>query len=847
MSILKRFVLKDLSLNKKRTIVTIIGIILSTALICAVSGMVTSFYKTLLEYEKNANGNFHVSIYDMEPKDVERLKKNDEIENFFYFYKQKGYSKLEESQNEYKPYLCLLGFDKASLNTLKLVEGRLPENDNEILISYHILSNGKVKYEIGDTINLQVSDRKSGEYSLFQSNPYDEEVKENLEEKYSKEFKIVGIISRPNNIIEPYSAPGFTVVTLDNDFSSSSSENITVGFRYKDSKNYKEKTEKILNMTNNKYVCEYNTGLLRAEGSALSNSTMSMLYSVAGVVIAIIIISSVFVIKNSFSISITEKIRQYGILSSIGATSKQIKKNVLFEGFVLGVIAIPLGILGGVFAVFVLIHLINYILADSLNGIEFIYSVPLLPILFSVIFASITIYFSTIFSARKASKISPIEAIRSNTEIKISSKKIKSSKIIKSLFKVGGDISYKNLKRNKRKYRSTVISLIVSVAIFISLSSFLDFGFKMSNEYYKELKYNLLLYAGGVQTNDNEQIATTFKDISKLDNIESYSISKIKNCIISNSYLSDFGKQYYSTGEEGEQFETIIAISDETYKEFVEEIGGKIEDYEGKAILIDNTTFFYNSKKKNGNLYNIKDGENIKLREFTETKDDELIRGENINIEIAKRTEKRPMGVEGTGIIVSDSTMEKLKNYKISNMYIMSNNTEKLSEDIKNLINSDEKYSKDVRVYDYEESRKSENAMVLVVSIFLYGFITVISLIAVTNIFNTITTNMNLRQKEFAMLKSVGMTKGEFNRMIKLESIFYGSKSLIIGIPIGVIGSYFVYKAFSEGMDMAYKLPITAIILSIVFVFLIVGLIMKYSLDKINKQNIIETIRKENI
>ena len=150
-------------------------------------------------------------------------------------------------------------------------------------------------------------------------------------------------------------------------------------------------------------------------------------------------------------------------------------------------------------------------------------------------------------------------------------------------------------------------------------------------------------------------------------------------------------------------------------------------------------------------------------------------------------------------------------------------------------------------VYDYEEARRTENAMVLVISIFLYGFIAVITLIAVTNIFNTITTNMNLRQKEFAMLKSIGMTKSEFSRMIKLESVFYGSKSLIIGIPIGIIGSYFVYKAFSEGMDMSYKLPITAIVLSIVFVFLIVGLIMKYSLDKINKQNIIETIRKENI
>lgn len=850
MSILNKFVIKDLSLNKKRTIVTIIGIILSTALICAVSGMVTSFYKTLLEYEKVANGNFHVSIYDMEPEDVEKLKKNNEIESFFYFYKHMGYSKLENSKNYYKPYLCLLGFDRDSLNTLELVEGRLPENDNEIVITSHIQSNGKVMYKVGDTISLNVSNRVSEGFKLSQGNPYDDEIEELLEEKYIKDFKIVGIISRPIRVIEPFSAPGYTIVTLDNNFGLNSEENITVSFRYKDSKNYKEKTEKILGITNEnevgKYLYEYNTGLLRMEGSALSDSTMSMLYNVAGIVIVIIIISSVFVIKNSFAISITEKIRQYGILSSIGATSKQIKRNVLFEGVVLGIIAIPLGILGGIFAVFVLIHLINYILADALDGICFVYSVPVLPILFSVLFASITIYFSTVFSARKASKISPIEAIRSNTEIKISSKKVKSSKIIKKLFKIGGDISYKNLKRNKRKYRSTVISLVVSIAIFISLSSFLDFGFKMSNEYYKELKYNLLLYSGA-EIKENDKTVYTFKEIAGLDNINEYSIEKVKGVYISNSYLSDFGKLYYNVEEEGNQYEKIISIGDEAYREFIKEIGGKVDDYENKGILIDNVTFFNNNKKKNGNLYNIKEGDKIELNKYKEGTNDELIE-EKFNIEIVKRTEKKPMGmVEGSAIIVSDEMMDKIKNYRVSNMYIMSNNTEKLSEDIENLVDSDEKYNKDISVYDYEEARKSENAMVLVVAIFLYGFITVITLIAVTNIFNTITTTMNLRQKEFAMLKSIGMTKDEFSRMIKLESIFYGSKSLIIGIPIGVMGSYFVYKAFSEGMDMSYKLPVVAIILSILFVFLIVGLIMKYSLNKINKQNIIETIRKENI
>ena len=124
------------------------------------------------------------------------------------------------------------------------------------------------------------------------------------------------------------------------------------------------------------------------------------------------------------------------------------------------------------------------------------------------------------------------------------------------------------------------------------------------------------------------------------------------------------------------------------------------------------------------------------------------------------------------------------------------------------------------------------------------------SLIGVTNIFNTITTNMNLRSKEFAMLKSIGMTKKEFDRMINLESMFYGFKSLIIGITLGLGISYWIYKVVI-GADVTsgfgFLFPTKPIIISIVFIVIIVGIIMRYSLNKINKQNIIETIRNENI
>lgn len=151
-------------------------------------------------------------------------------------------------------------------------------------------------------------------------------------------------------------------------------------------------------------------------------------------------------------------------------------------------------------------------------------------------------------------------------------------------------------------------------------------------------------------------------------------------------------------------------------------------------------------------------------------------------------------------------------------------------------------------IYDYEEIVRQFNAVMLIVGIFVYGFIGVISLIGLTNIFNTISTNMQLRSKEFASLKSIGMTKKEFNRMIRLESLMYGIKSLIIGIPLGVLGVFAIFSAFSKGsVPISFVFPWKAILISIAAVFIVVWLIMKYSISKVNKQNIIETIRNDNI
>lgn len=849
MNILKKLTLKNLKLNKKRTIVTIIGVMLSTALICAVSGMVTSTKKSMINLYKAYSGNYYASFQDIPNDQLKYIEENENIKEYSVT-KSLGYAELGESKNENKPYVYVMEFDKNALssNGLKVTSGRLPENNNEIVVSKSIMDNARVHISVGESITFNIGERESADgKTLTQLDPYVVGEDEQIINKQSKTYTVVGIVDRVSYNLEDYSAPGYTCISYMKPNTEIKTANISV--LYKSAKNYEEKTKSILNVLKNNtgkdYSVTYNEELADLEGG-INGETMKALLIVAGVVIGIILISSVFVIRNSFIISVSEKTKQYGILSSVGATSKQIKKSVLFEGLIIGTIGIILGILLGTIAIAILIWVMNYLLRDMLEGMKFVYNVPLIAYGISILISAITIYLSCIIPARKASKISPIEAIRGNEDVKIKVKKLKVSKLTKKIFGIGGVIAKKNLKRSKKKYRTTIVSLVVSIAIFVALSSFLDYGKKTMNVYYKDLGYNVQVIG---ETED------LYKEIIKNNNIKDYSYDKLEKAIINmDKYGSDFGKEIdnsykdsYKKEENTEEYKSTISVNilnKDYFEKFAKEIGINKENYKNVVILEDDyIQYKENGNKIVGNLYNVKDGDSLSIK--TEGKDEK-------DINITKRTDKRPTGFEmvysnGGSIFISEEN-ENIDTSKaiLGELFINASNADELENSLNDLKTNNEKYY-NISITNIEKYVKQEKSFILLVSIFLYGFITVITLIGVTNIFNTITTNMILRSKEFATLKSIGMTSKEFNRMIRLESIMYGIKSLIIGIPIGLLGSYGIYKGVMKTINFGYIVPWTAIIISVIFVFIIVGLTMKYSLSKINKQNIIETIREENV
>lgn len=895
MKVLNELSVKDLRLNKKRSIVIIIGIILSTALICGVAGLITSFQKTFVETAKNSQGNYHAIFYNVPKDELKYIEENRSIEDY-YLSEELGYSYLTNGKTstgeEEKPLVNIISMNDKFLNNMaiNIKDGRLPENDGELAISARINEKFKTNYKVGDTITLNIGELK-GTSENKNANYYDEEqikktdgteqtTENEIINTTSKTYKIVGIIERPTTTIEPYEADWFTVITK----MQTINKKANIAVLYTKPNDYVKNTESINQMVtaksgtkendfnrvngldktykSYKYKIKINKELLAYQGASLDDETLKTIYGLGAFIMGIVLVSSVFVIRNGFAISITERLKQYGMLSSIGATKKQIKKSVYFEGFILGIIGIPLGILSGIFAIYILVNVVNYILKDYVSsGTLLTYGISWTAIVVSIIVSVVTIWLSCRNSAKKASKITPIEAIRSSEDVKLKAKKIKCPKIITKIFKTGGEIAYKNLKRSKKKYRTTVISIIVSVVIFIAISSFIQYGFKMSSAYYTEKNYNYVAYAyTNVSPEDTEEFAKEqaknlkmLTDISNLPDVGNVSINK-NNTFEMNmdekhkAELTEYGKDIktrYSDSESGEeQIDTIniISLSKNTYDAYLKKIGGDYETYKDGAILIDNNiNTDEKGKKIQGSIYTWKKGDTVTGK----------INDKEYNIKIVAKTEERPNGVENlynthAYFIVSEDFINKT-GYISATLYSQSNDVDKLDEEVEQYKKDNNLTNSNLNTFNMEKSVKAENAVVLVISIFLYGFIGVITLIGITNIFNTITTNMNLRKKEFAMLKSIGMTKKEFNRMIRLESIFYGVKSLVIGIPIGLVLSYGMYNVFRNSMEIEYVLPYKSIVVAVIFVAVVIGIIMRYSMSKINKQNIIETIRNDNI
>lgn len=884
MKLLNKLTLKNLRLNKVRTIVTIVGIMLSAALITVVSGMALSGRQTMIDAKKTWSGDYDVSLDIIDTAKIDEIRQNRNVENAYYK-ERLGFSKATVADNAEYGYAVTAISENAfdGCFKLKLEKGSFPTNSNEAVVTGAFKNTDGKDVKVGDKITLELGVLKGtdgkvlGESELLDLSP--KRFKESkITDKKQKTYTITGIIENPNTReLNPSSC--FEIYTVSDEESpveairTKHMNKLYIAYTPQSEGNYLQNTADILgfkaddmsNVISDEISPEdqqtsgingysFNTTLLAMKGYGGSDGTNVMIFSLAVIIIIIVMLASVFVIRNSFAISITEKTSMYGMLASVGATKRQIRRNVLFEGFILGLIGIPLGILLGLGVNAILIAILNSVLGDMLSGATFVFVTPTIPIICAIVLSAVTIFLSSFFIALRASRIPPLVAIRGNKDIKVKNNKpYRTSKLTKKLFGVGGEIASKSLKRSRKKYRTTVISIVVSVAMFIAVSAFMDYGMTFTEHYYGNADYSYMVT--GIDANQAQTI-------EKMPEIENYLTVGLQYGYVSADVpVNECGENFlYDNADGTKSFGAkFLEFEHDTFVQICKELKLDYSKVKGGVLVYSEVTP-YNMENMEGT------GEPMKLfgktapTKFTvHGNDDEgnaLITGK---LKVSSVFDKIPESIEyvaGDGITLGESLIigeQGVISPQLGEhgcyITLCANTSDhtSLTSRIESMSGTGDSESY-ISIYDSEEIVRQFNAVMLIVGIFVYGFIGVISLIGLTNIFNTISTNMQLRSKEFASLKSIGMTKKEFNRMIRLESLMYGIKSLIIGIPLGVLGVFAIFSSFSIGsVPMSFVFPWKAILISIAAVFIVVWLIMKYSISKVNKQNIIETIRNDNI
>lgn len=869
MNLYTSLTLRYLKENKKRTIVTIIGIILSTALICGIGNIFESFMDYQIRETINRKGAFHATFHDIKKEDVDKITKSSGISKSSIS-DNLGYSKLS---NEKKNLVSVKAFDKEGFEgyQIKLKEGRFPTNSNEIVLSERAMP--LIDKKVGDSINLNIGKRvdknqKEIEIPIVHDN-------ETIVDGKSKNFKIVGVMNKLDDDLDNDVVSGITYLDIKE---KTKGDKVNVAICANEpseiyeiapaiSKNLglkvasNDDSDDMIYNNDNGVAYEnlsFNEHLLRLKGASAYANINRSINAAMFVVTTLVVVCTVATIYNAFSISINDRKKQFGILNSIGATKSQIMKIVFIEAIVVSVIGIPLGLITGTFAIDLIFKLIKYMFSSSVIAqlnLRVVYN-PYVIIL-SALIVLLTILVSAILPALNAAKTPPLEAIKNSSSLKLG--KVKDSKWVRLLFKTEGVLAYKNLRRNKKKFRITLFSLIISVVIFISFSGFVELFIKANEASVGQVNYDVRLWKGGILEGDK-----IIDDLNKVNGIKKISVRNdygvafdVKESNINKDYKDLIDKTFSKSEKNGETVydfnyeQNTFQFTDDKDINNLKLINGSFDKEtaikENGIILRNKSSYSEPGKKYDVSLTNYKVGDTINAYKFSRDENDKQ-KNEPIKLKVLATTDDLLPGNKmstymGIDFITYNEVGSKL-GYDINsgNIYINSDKSKDTRDALKKI---GEKYG--YNVHDEVDNALEMEQSIIAIKIFVYGFVLVISLVSITNIVNTISTNINLRKREFAIIKSIGVTPQGFNKMIYLESLLYGVLALVYGVPIGLLIDVIMNKIMGNVVQLGMILPWNAVLVSIVGVFVITFIASYIPMRKINKENIIENIRQESI
>lgn len=858
MNIANKLTYRHLKDNKGRTVVTTLGICVSVAMITAVFVAMASFLNLFGEIGKISSGNWDAYYYHLSQSQIEQVEKDSRISKVGLKYGSENKSFQIKNPTSYKRGTAEMIIGDKSYFEMVLTgnfDGKVPANENEVAVEKDFLDkNGMKDAKVGDKIVLTQGQRQLDDGSYVTGSNF------NKDEKFvpsgdEKEYTITAILH--TNPATKYSSV-WRGISEDEIKSDDICAYITLA------KQNSSAYSTIEDIQNDYKIDVYqaNEDVLASYLSGRQGGFLATMLPIVLVVLILIVIASVMLIYNAFGMSLSERVRYLGMLASVGATKSQKRKSVYFEGAILGAIGIPVGILAGILGISITLKLVGHkIISTGMiagvndSNMQMKTVVPAWAIIGIILVSIFTIFISAFIPARKASKITPIDAIRQRQEIKVKPKKLKAPKYIKKIFGYEGELAYKNLKRNGKKSRLITVSIALSIVLFISCNYFCS----------------MFIQASGYEKNIPYQISTTITYGHKKELYDA--LDKMQGV---NKYYIDATDMSISLGKsspfiKNNEIKDLANYTSDYSKLF----GG--EKYVSTVIHYVDDSEFNTLCENNGIDYNIFYGDSLKcvlLNNLTHKQDttkvfNDSIIGKHIiqNPDYAS-DDRNPLDIEVGGLVKFDKNSlpcnlvapgvvgiimpysqyinvvnKGVKANDISmNVCVETDEHKEVAENLTTLLNENDFGSN--YVSDNIDALETMNTVIFIIQVFVYGFITLISLITIANIINTISANIALRRKEFAMLKSVGTTPKGFSKMVSLESVFYALKAVIFGVPISVLISVVLNKMLGES-SIPYHFDIKLYLSVIIVVFVLILITMIYSVRKLKSDNIIEALKED--
>ena len=806
------------------------------------------------------------------------------------------YNKQQEEAKQFEqailnPYLGLdiLGVNKEDLKgyNFRLIDGRLPENENEIVLQ-KASKTARYTFNIGTTITMN-----------------------------GKEYKIVGYV---NNVFDSNdSEVNIGIVKIATEEEKKEAVSKIFGIYIKDKgKKVKDTAEEISKTLKEDYKngsikMAVNKSLLRLQNANLqgyessTDNVIATLEMMRNVLIVIVAVSGIIIMYNSFNLSLVERRKQYGILKSLGIKNSSLYIMILFEALVLSVVGIVIGYLCGMLGDYLVIGYINDTLVNVIKsmGVEkdlqifLIYTTNIHAFYIVAISTTITVLLAAMIPAIKSTRISPIENIRGKDDYVVNTKKVKTSNISKKILGVEFDLARKNMKRAKKRFRVATLSLSIA---FILLFVIGTLGTQINNQIgLLEVQTNAIFKNGNIVEMDHINITDkkdpkdkkyteqNFQDMVKFATEEyKKELEKKDSLKVNRVILADTMRTLKQIDTKNDLIKTLSdSYLNNTFKRTDDK--ARQEAKEKIAIQVVNNKNY--NKQDKYNLNNIKDNEmylsNVSIVEENGTLvekpifDESKIIGKEIEINGKKiKIVKAPVNSELlltassgttflTGYVNEKTLSEVMRNDKdlfgFRIFYQSDLKGDKKIEDITKKqyqLNFEKKYDF-AKLQMFTEGVLTPagvigmiKGMITIFQLLLYGFLILVILMSVVNIFTTITINILLRSRELAILKSVGMSDKQFDKMLRGENYIACLRSIIFGIVVSLILLFLTKFVIDKGkvnidfkfiMDMLGSINYVALIISIIIVYVITFISTLFAKKSIRSQDIVEVIRRDNI